>query len=794
MPSSYCFGPESFFELQPGNRRLLAGGVAIGLGSRAFDVLLGLVEARGDLVTKEQLLERAWPGLVVEEANVHVQVSLLRKLLGKEALSTVSGLGYRFALPVIERKDPWSLHNLPSEPTPFVGRESTIAEIQTRMESTRLVTLIGIGGTGKTRLARKVAERVLGRYTEGVWWVDLAPLDRQEQVASAIAQSIGCRLEAGRDVPELLAGHLRTTKVLVVLDNCEHLVDGVAHLIDYLIRTAPKANFLTTSREALGLAGEVVVQVKPLSLPKAEAEASEIRASDAVRLFLQAAARSHEDFAIDERNAGVVASICRKVDGIPLALELAASQLKVLSPQQLHDILEERFRLTLGSRRSLPRQQTLQAVIHWSFNHLSDEERALLMALSVCANGCDLEAVQALLGNRVHRDRAIVGLSRLVEVSLLSVRHEIGVARYVLLETVRQFVIEALRTRGEEPTFRERHLAHYAALANSAQLRLRSNERNEALRIFDAERDNLSRALDWAVAERNWKIGAGLVASLEPYWETRGLHAAAMEHTTALIEVVDGGTDPLGTQVLLCGARLAREMGQCDRARQLASKARERARRANSLEHEVEALIVIAVCNVRDSLPQQALNDLRSVLSMLDEGGSDALRSRVFSALGQAHVKLGELRLASECFADALAIDERAGDLTGALTERLNLAFVAVRTSNPGEARRVVREIATRLANHAHQFMDCALLDVAGCLAGLEAKWDQSLRAHLAATRHFAAAQYPESAERRERRLADVARACEQLTLEQASSIERLVRESTLEVEKANVCEWLGTL
>jgi predicted ATPase len=719
---------------------------------------------------------------------------LLRKLLGKGSLSTVSGLGYRFALPVVERKASRRLHNLPAESTPFVGREGTMADTQVRMEGARLVTLIGIGGTGKTRLARKLAERLLSLYTDGVWWVDLAPLDREEQVAPAIAQSIGCRMEVGRDVRELLADHLGATKALVVLDNCEHLVDGVARLLDRLIENAPSADFLTTSREALGLAGEVVVQVKPLSLPTPQAEASEIMSSDAVRLFIQSAARSHEGFAIDDRNAGVIASICRKVDGIPLALELAASQLKVLSPQQLHDILEERFRLTLGNRRSLPRQQTLQAVIQWSCNHLSEQERALLTALSVCANGCDLEAVQALLEHQVKRDAIIVGLSRLVELSLLTVRHELGVARYVLLETVRQFVIETLRAQGGERTLRDRHLAHYATVGDFAQSRLRSKERKEALQLFDAERDNLSRALDWAVAGRSWDIGARLAAWLQPYWEARGLLAVGLDQTGSVIAVIENRADPVAIRLMLCGADLACKMGQFDRARDLATDAREQARAAASLEHQVAASITIACCDLRDSRPQQALNDLRSALSTLPESDLDALRSSIFNALGQAHVKLGDLRAASECFASALSLDERAGDLSGALMERLNLAFVAVRAGDSVQARRTVTEIAGRLFNYPHQFMDCALLDVAACLAALEANWEQCLRAHLAATLHFAAAQYPEPSERRERRLADVAGARRELTVEQVKAIERSVEESTLAAEKAKVCDWLQSM
>jgi predicted ATPase len=768
-------------------------GETLVLGARAFDVLQALVERRGELVTKEQLLERAWPGLVVEEANVHVQVSQLRKLLGADAIATVSGLGYRFALPVTAAGPAAPWHNLPAERSAFVGRQVALEDMQSRLKSTRLLTLIGIGGAGKTRLARKLAERQLGRFADGVWWVDLASIDRAEQIAPAAAQVLGCRLDAAGAPIDLLAAQLRDRELLLVLDNCEHLVDAVAALVDRLLGEVADLRIVITSREALGIAGEVAYQVKPLELPDPDASAARALQSDAVRLFVQCASQAHEAFALEERNVSTVAEICRQVDGIPLALELAASQLRVIAPQQLLEMLRQRFRLMLGSRRALPRQQTLHAVIRWSFDNLRDDERELLLAVSVCAGSCDLDAVRVLTGPDADPAGLIAGLSRLTELSLLTVRHEFGVARYRLLETVRQFAADLLQAEGAAAGLHDRHRDHYTQLAEAACDQLGDDRRDAALQRLDLERDNIARALDWAVTGRQWTIGARLVRAQLRFWIARGLVAAGFEQASAVLAMADSqGPAQTLARLELDAAELALRIGRLGDARSLALAAMSRAQRAQAAHLEFGAMILRAQCDMREDQQQRAQADLMLALERARAEGLREQESRVLSALGDVHTRIGDLAAARDCFAAAMTIDDHQGNREDQLTEMLNLAFIAVRAGEPTEARRLATAVSRQLLATPHHFHECALVDVCACLAGLELDWRASMRWHLAATRHFAEGGYVESPERRRRRESDLHQARAALAPAEQEDIARQAEVATLVQELERVRDWLG--
>jgi len=332
--SRYRFGR---FELQPDERRLLADGVHVHLGSHAFDLLVGLVEDAGHLVTKQALLARVWRGVIVEENTLQAHISALRKMVGPDAIVTVSGQGYRFALPVVSTtqavpgSDP-AQNKLPQSLTSFIGREREIAEIRQCLGSTRLLTLTGAGGCGKTRLALQVASTLQGEYPDGVRFVELAPLGDPALVAQAVAKALSVSTLPGRDIVETIAEWLAPQRMLLVLDNVEHVLDACASLVDALLRRSVQPVILVTSRERLGVDGELTYRVPSLSVPHGDV-AEDLQAFEAVRLFIDRARLRRQDIA-------AIASICRRLDGIALAIELAAPQVRMMSLEELNARLD----------------------------------------------------------------------------------------------------------------------------------------------------------------------------------------------------------------------------------------------------------------------------------------------------------------------------------------------------------------------------------------------------------------------------------------------------------------------
>src|SRR5467141_3501702 len=514
----YRFGG---FELQPNQRRLLEDGRPVVLGDRAFDVLLALVERAGRLVPKDELLDLVWPGLVVEENNLQVQVSALRKILGAAAIATSAGRGYRFTLELMPDGESSSSpvakrHNLPQQLTSFIGHEDELDEYAALLGQTRLLTLTGIGGCGKTRLAIKLAERVLQSFPDGVWYVDLAPLLDAERVALTVATTLGIREEKDRPIVDTLCGRLAGQRTLLVLDNCEHLTAACAALVQRLISATPGVRVLAASREGLGVPDERAVTVRSLE------------AGEAARLFVERAQLSLPKFSLADDTADAVAEICRRLDGIPLAIELAAARVKILSVEEIRARLDDRFRLlTGGSRAALARQQTLLATIQWSYDHLAPDQRQLLRRLSVFVGGWTLGGAVRVAGEQLDEYAVLDLLGRLVDQSLVTThRVEGGTTRYSMLETVRQYAHDRLNEAGEGEATRNRHLEFYVALAEEAQPELVGRDQSAWFARLDPERENFLAAHGWCDrAEGLAELGLRLVFPLKMYLLHRGLVA-----------------------------------------------------------------------------------------------------------------------------------------------------------------------------------------------------------------------------------------------------------------------------
>jgi predicted ATPase/DNA-binding XRE family transcriptional regulator len=423
--------------------------------------------------------------------------------------------------------------------TSLIGREQALAEVTLLIDTTRLLTLTGPGGTGKTRLALEVAAGLLDHFPQGVWLVELAPLADPAGVPAAVAAAVGVREEAGQPVLTTLIAALRRRRLLLVLDNCEHLLDAGAALVEALLRGCPQVRLLATSREVLGIAGETVRRVPSLALPDGEHLPPEALAGfAAVRLFVERAQAVQPHFALTTQNASLVVQICRRLDGIPLALELAAARLSGLSIDALAARLDQRFRLlTGGSRTALPRQQTLQATVDWSYGLLTASEQTLFNRLAVFTGGFTLEAAEAVCaGGLIATEEVLALLLRLVDRSLV-IGEEVGgnVERYRLLETLRQYGREHLVARGEAEALYARHFAHYRDLAERVlqmHLELQPTAQPDPL---EAEHENLRQALGWALDLREAQDGLRLAGALWGYWWYRGSFGEGRRWLGALV-------------------------------------------------------------------------------------------------------------------------------------------------------------------------------------------------------------------------------------------------------------------
>jgi predicted ATPase/class 3 adenylate cyclase len=458
-------------------------------------------------------------------------------------------------------------NNLPVQLTSFVGREREMEEVKRLLSQARLVTLLGPGGTGKTRLSLQVAAELLDAFADGVWLVELAPLADPQLVPQTVATVLGVREEPGQPLLTTLATHLRDKQALLVLDNCEHLVAASAQAAEALLRGCPRLRLLASSREALGIGGETSFPVPPLSLPDAQHLPSidSLTQYEAVRLFLDRAMAVLPAFAATNQNAPALAQVCHRLDGIPLAIELAAARVKVLSVEQIAVRLDDRFRLlTGGSRTAQRRQQTLRAAIDWSYDLLSEPERTLLRRLAVFAGGWTLEAAETVCADEgLAGDEVLDLLAQLVDKSLVMVGEEV---RYRLLETIRQYAQEKLVEAGEAEEVRGRHLEVFAKLAEQVEPDL-------AVRLMrlETEHDNLRAALEWCRSgQESAEMGQRLGAALGPFWYARGYwHEGRAQLEAVLAREAAAGRTAARATALLWAGNLARLQGDDAAARVL---------------------------------------------------------------------------------------------------------------------------------------------------------------------------------------------------------------------------------
>ncbi len=448
-------------------------------------------------------------------------------------------------------------HNLPLELTSFIGRERELTETQEKLGQARLLTLVGPGGTGKTRLSIQIGAAQLDRFEDGVWLVELAPIADPAFIVSTIADVLGLREAQGTPLMTLLVDYLRARQALLLLDNCEHLVEASARVADQLLRACPKLKIVASSREALGVDGETVYRVPSLSLP--EGSSRDLMRYEATRLFIERAAKAEPRFQATAENAGAIIQICRRLDGIPLAIELAAARVKLLTPEQIAARLDDRFKLlTGGSRTALPRQQTLRALIDWSYQSLNELEQRVLRRLAVFSGGWSLEAAEAV----VAEPELLEALLGLVNKSLVNVVERSGAARYGFLETIRQYAMERLLETDEAAATRDRHLDFVLSLPGPVEPGLFGEQSVAWLDQMEEEHDNLRAALEWA-ASNDLPKAVQLALALGDFWLLRDYNAEAVAWCQTILSRTESLTDLAAARARLCAvvAQAATFMG-----------------------------------------------------------------------------------------------------------------------------------------------------------------------------------------------------------------------------------------
>ena len=409
--------------------------------------------------------------------------------------------------------------NLPLQVTSFVGRSREVEDVMDALGESRVVTLTGVGGMGKTRLALQVGGEVLPRYRDGVWLCELGPLGDAELVPELVAGVLGVQQRPGHTMKESVVAACRRRELLLVLDNCEHLLDGAAQMVEALERACPGVYVLATSREGLGVSGERIMALRALALPSEGVSAGAAAEIDAVRLFVERAAAARDDFAVTADNVDAIAQICRRLDGIPLAIELAAARVRMMNPAEIASRLDERFRLlTGGSRTTVERHQTLRQAVDWSYDLLDSRERELLKRLGVFAGGFTLDAAEATAaGGALDVFGVLDGLGQLVDKSLVVADETDHGTRYRLLETIRQYALERLEVGGETDAVRRRHADWVSAFVARAADGLRGPDEFQWIERLNIELENLRVALTWAVGTGDLELAVAAIASVDSF-------------------------------------------------------------------------------------------------------------------------------------------------------------------------------------------------------------------------------------------------------------------------------------
>jgi non-specific serine/threonine protein kinase len=609
-----------------------------------------------------------------------------------------------------------------------------MARVKEILTGTRLVTLTGEGGCGKTRLVLQTAADLIDEFPDGVWFIELAPMTDPDLIPQTVASVLGLREAAGQSFMVMLSDYLRAKTILLILDNCEHLIEACAQFADKILHAAAKVKFLATSREALGIAGETAYRVPSLSLPPQDFTGLQDIASltqyEAVRLFIDRALSVQSDFSVTNTNAPMLVQICHRLDGIPLALELAAARVKSLSVEQIAARLDDRFRLlTGGSRTAMPRQQTLRAAIDWSYDLLAEEERVLLRRLSVFAGGWTLDAAQAVCScDPVCADDVLDLLAHLVDRSLIVFEQRESETRYRMLETIRQYARDKFFESGEGGRIRNQHLDFFLKLAEEALPELESTQQVMWLNRLETEHENLRAALDWSQqSESGVEVGLRLTDALGGFWSIRGHLTEGRERITAVLAHAHAlnRTAAFG-KVLLWAADLAYRQSDYPAAQSFGEESMAIFQELGDKLNISYTKSLLGWVSEEKGDFVTAIQLLQEALALTRELNDDTNTASALISLAWAVMRPGDYARANAYLEEALAIDRRIGDKGGMGFVLSGLGEVALREGKLELASKLIEESLVLRRELGHKWGIGASLGTWAWIAMRQLDWESA--------------------------------------------------------------------
>ena len=703
-PRSFSFGP---FLLVPERQLLLQADAPVRIGGRALDILAALVERPGEDVSKHELMARVWPNTVVEECNLKVNMAALRRALGDEPgmaryIATVTGRGYRFvasvrdgglppgSLPAVASAKPG--HNLPFLRSRIFGRADAIDAIRRDLEVSRLVTVLGPGGIGKTTVALAVAEKAIGHFNDGVWLVDFSLLDDASLTPNAIAMAVGLPANSA-DVLGALCDFLGAREMLLVLDSCEHIVDAVVTCIDAILARAAGVKILATSRELLQIEGECVRRLPGLGAPLSSAHlgAQEALAFPAVQLFVDRATDRLESFVLRDADAPTVAEICSRLDGLALAIEFAATRIDAFGVRGLLQQLDDRFHVVVGRRAGPQRQRTLAATLDWSYSLLSAQEAELLCAVSVFAGVFDVEGGCAVSG--LDATQVANALAELVAKSLLAVQVDGAEVAYRLLETTRAYGLDKLAQSGEKRQTRLRHAEHVCRVLDRATIEWSQGAAPEWAAVYGRYLDDLRGALTWSrrdTASRGLRIRLTVAGLLlwNHFSHTEECRARVSEAVAELDAAgLAGSAFEMQLKAWLGGATMFTQ-GLMVQAMEAMERALDIANQRGDVDHRVRCLRLIGVHQLFCGENDAAIRTIGRLTAVAAADMPSAI-PEAEAAMGFAELFTGKFQSVRQCLERRRELDLR--DVNDSQQLRHHVRYLSDRIVNVGNVLSHVR-------------------------------------------------------------------------------------------------------